>query len=94
MLRDALEAARPVPPIQQMREKARQASQEPHPQPVVARAATVQVGGNTNVQEILNFIGQATGINILYDRDVPATQVTRGPIELDGVTLEQALNLS
>ncbi|RPJ71990.1 MAG: hypothetical protein EHM24_10600, partial [Acidobacteria bacterium] len=93
VLRDTLEAARPVPPIQQMREKARQASQEPLLNPSSREQLRFKWAANTNVQEVLNFIGQATGINILYDRDVPATLTTRGPIELDGVTLEQALNL-
>ena len=38
---------------------------------------------------MLNFIGSATGISISYDRDVTDRPTT---IQLDGVTLEQALN--
>src|SRR5205814_2473578 len=45
---------------------------------------------NAQVRDVLGFIATTTGINITYDRDV----VDGRPIsiQLDGVTLEQALN--
>src|SRR5204862_1580760 len=40
-------------------------------------------------KDVLAFIAMATGINITYDRDVTDAATT---IQLEGVTLEQALN--
>ncbi len=45
---------------------------------------------NALVRDVLAFIANATGINITYDRDV--TDGRPISIQLDGVTLEQALN--
>ena len=45
---------------------------------------------NAQVRDVLGFIANATGINITYDRDV--TDGRPISIQLDGVTLEQALN--
>src|SRR5882762_10820347 len=44
---------------------------------------------NTSIRDILNFIANATGINVTYDRDYQDRPYT---VQLDGVTLEQALN--
>jgi general secretion pathway protein D len=90
-LRARLEAARPVPQLQQLREQVRQpletvlnpGSREP------IRAKFV---AGMRVSEVLNFVAQASGINILYDRDFRDTQLQTA-FELDGVTVEQALNL-
>ena len=43
---------------------------------------------NANVRDILNFIGESTGINVLFDRDFVDRTIT---INVEGVTLEQAL---
>jgi general secretion pathway protein D len=43
---------------------------------------------NTSVRDILNFIADATGINVTYD---PTYQDRAYSVQLDGVTLEQAL---
>ena len=43
---------------------------------------------NTSLRDLLNFIGSATGINVTYDRDFQDRSVT---VQLEGVTLEQAL---
>jgi general secretion pathway protein D len=90
-LRDKLEAARPKPPVEQMKERARQLS-EPILNPASREALRLKFAANTNIQDILSFIGQASGINILYDRDVRPQQ-SPNPIDLDGITLEQALNI-
>ena len=43
---------------------------------------------NTSLRDLLNFIGSATGINVTYDRDFQDRTIT---VQLEGVTLEQAL---
>ncbi|PYQ88288.1 MAG: hypothetical protein DMG03_04105 [Acidobacteria bacterium] len=44
---------------------------------------------NTSLKDVLNSIADVTGINITYDREVTDRQIT---VQLDGATLEQALN--
>ncbi|HYM23907.1 MAG TPA: secretin N-terminal domain-containing protein [Vicinamibacterales bacterium] len=85
-IRDRIEASRPKPAIQQMRENVRRA--EP------ALLNLTQVLGpikfqNAPFKEVLTFIANAAGINIMYDRDVTDRPTT---VQLDGATLEQALN--
>jgi general secretion pathway protein D len=88
IIRDRLEAMRPKPPIQQMREQARQIAQEPILNPASREPLRVQFV-NASLRDILNFIGTQTGLNVTYDRDFQDRPYT---IQLDGVTLEQALN--
>lgn len=85
-IRERLEAARPRPPIEQLRQQARQAAAEPTLNPREPLGAVRFV--NTSVRDILNFIADATGINVTYD---PTYQDRAYSIQLDGVTLEQAL---
>ncbi|MCC7417200.1 MAG: hypothetical protein IT176_08655 [Acidobacteria bacterium] len=87
-IRDRIEAARPEPPITALRARAAAAAAEPILNPASREPLTVRFP-NANVRDVLNFIGNATGINISYDREVPDRQTQ---IQLDGVTLEQALN--
>jgi general secretion pathway protein D len=91
VLRDKLEAARPVPPIQQLREQVRQ-QQETVLNPASREPIRAKFVSGIQLSEVLNFVGQASGINILYERDF-ADRRLQNPIELDGVTVEQALNL-
>jgi general secretion pathway protein D len=86
-IRDRIEASRPKPPIQEMRERARAASQEPVLNPASREPLNLSFP-NTSLKDILTFIGNITGINVTYDRDVTDRLV---PINLTGVTLEQAL---
>ena len=46
---------------------------------------------NAGIRDVLNFIGNSTGINVTYDRDFQDRSIT---IQLEGVTLEQALQLT
>jgi general secretion pathway protein D len=87
-IRDRIEASRPKPPIQEMRERVRAAS-EPILNPASRQPLNFNFN-NTSIKAILDVIANATGINITYDREV----VDRGGIslQLNGVTLEQALN--
>jgi general secretion pathway protein D len=89
-LRDRAEAARPKAPVAQMREKARQAA-EPFLNPASREALTINL--TAPVRSILDVIAKNSGINIVYDKDVRTLVETVFPLDVDGVTLEQTLNL-
>jgi general secretion pathway protein D len=88
-IRDRIEAARPRPAIEQLQEQARLDSAQPVLNPA-SREPLILRFPNANVRDVLGFIANATGINITYDRDVADGRPIT--IQLDGVTLEQALN--
>jgi general secretion pathway protein D len=87
-IRERVEASRPRPPIVAMRERARAASAEPMLNPASRDPLNIHFN-NTSLRDILTFVASYTGINITYDRDVTDRLTT---VQLDGVTLEQALN--
>jgi len=87
-IRDRVEASRPKPPIVAMRERARAASAEPMLNPASREPLNIHFN-NTPLKDILTFLSNYTGINITYDREVTDRLST---VQLDGVTLEQALN--
>jgi general secretion pathway protein D len=85
-VRDRIEATRPKPAINGLREEARRAST-----PLLSPTAPLPVvsfGPNASVRDILNFIGSATGINVTYDAQYQDKAYT---VRLEDVTLEQAL---
>jgi Flp pilus assembly secretin CpaC len=85
-IRDRIEATRPKPAIDKLREEARRAST-----PLLSPTAPLPVisfGPNASVRDILNFIGNATGINVTYDAQYQDKAYT---VRLEDVTLEQAL---
>ena len=86
-LRDQLEAARPRPSVEQMRENARQAG----PPPLFNLTTVVEPirFNQASLRDILNSIGMATGINVTYDNTFQDRQYS---VALEGVTLEEALN--
>ena len=86
-LRQRLEAARPRPPIEAMREQARKNSQEPVLNPTSKEPLNLRFS-NTSLRDLLTFIGSSTGINVTYDRDFQDRSVT---VQLEGVTLNEAL---
>jgi general secretion pathway protein D len=86
-LRTRLEASRPKPAIEQMREQVRRTAQEPTLNPTSRDPLNLRFA-NASLRDVLNFIGTATGINVTYDRDFQDRSVT---VQLEGVTLEQAL---
>jgi type II secretory pathway component GspD/PulD (secretin) len=86
-IRDSIEASRPKAPITAMREVARRSSPEPLLNPASREPLNLRFN-NASIRDILNFIGNATGINVTYDRDFQDRSYT---VQLDGVTLEQAL---
>ena len=87
-IRQQIEAAQPTPTITQMRERARQATAEPLLNPASREPLDIRFN-NASVRDILNFIGNATGINVIYDRDYADRPYT---VQLAGLTLEEALN--
>ena len=86
-IRERVEATRPRPAIEGMRQRARAASAEPILNPASREPLNLRFT-NASLRDILNFIAGATGINVTYDRDVTDRPAT---VQLDGVTLEQAL---
>jgi general secretion pathway protein D len=87
-IRERIEASRPKPPIVAMRERARAASAEPMLNPASRDPLNIHFN-NTPLKDILTFLSNYTGINITYDREVTDRLST---VNLDGLTLEQALN--
>jgi len=87
-IRDRIEASRPKPPIQQLRERARAASAEPILNPASREPLNFRFN-NISVKDILSTIAGVSGINISYDREVQDRPAT---VQLDFVTLELALN--
>jgi type II secretory pathway component GspD/PulD (secretin) len=88
VVRDRAEAARPKPKIDQLRERARKEAQAPLLNPASRAPLDVRFT-NANTQDILNFIGNATGINVLYEKDFRPAPFT---VQLEDVTLEEALS--
>ena len=87
-IRDRVEAARPKPQIEQLRARARASSQPPPLLNFTTPLRRVSFN-NTSLRDILNFIASSTGINVTFDRQYTDRAFT---VQLDGVTLEQALN--
>jgi type II secretory pathway component GspD/PulD (secretin) len=87
-IRDRVEAARPKPQIQQLRERARAASTPPPLLNFTTPLRRISFN-NTSLRDILNVIGTSTGINVVFDRRYVDRAYTT---TLDGLTLEQALN--
>ncbi len=87
-IRDRIEASRPKPAIQVLRERARAASAEPILNPASREPLNLRIN-NTSLRDGLIAIGGMTGINFTFDRDIQDRSTS---VQLDGVTLEQALN--
>ena len=87
-LRDRAAASRPRAPIEEMRERARQEIQLPLLDPASAEPLRLQFA-DAGLQDILDFIGNATGINVTYDQQF---QDRAYSVRLDGVTIEEALD--
>ncbi len=86
-LRDRIEAATPRPDIERLRQQASRRTVEPilsptNPEPLIINFV------NTSLRDVLTFIGNYTGINVTFDRDLQDRSVT---IRMEGVSLEQAL---
>jgi type II secretory pathway component GspD/PulD (secretin) len=89
-IRERVEANRPKPRIDQLRTQARGINAPPLLQPGSREPLRINFGASSSLRDIINFIGVSAGININYDaqfQDKPY-----GPVNLDGVTIEEALN--
>ncbi len=87
VIRDRIEASRPKPPIVQLRDQARQASATPILNPA-SRAPLDFRFTATSLRDILTFLSNTTGINVIYDASFQDRMVT---VNLTG-SIEQALN--
>lgn len=88
VIRDRIEASRPKPPIVQLREQARQVTTEPLLNPASRVPLDARFGPAATLRDILTFIRNATGINVIYDSSFQDRPVS---VQLSG-SLEQALN--
>jgi general secretion pathway protein D len=87
-IREQIEATRPRPRIDELRQQAAQTSPIPRLDPRVR----VSLGfSNAAVKDILTFIGAQTGIDIQYDQNIP-TLNNPYSITLQDASLEEALN--
>ena len=66
-IRDRIEASRPRPAIEEMREHARLASAQPLLNPASRDVMQMQFV-DANLKDIIDFIGDSTGINVTYDQ--------------------------
>lgn len=87
-VRENLEAAMPPAAVEQMRDEARRQTAPPLLNPASREPIDLRFT-NASTQDILDFLASATGINITYERDFRPTPFS---IELEGVTLEEALD--
>src|SRR5262245_65370901 len=87
-IRDRVEATRPKPQIETLRQQARQLGAPPLLNPASREPLKVNFS-NAGLKDILNFIGQTTGINVTYE---PTFQDRAYTVNLEGVSLEEALN--
>ena len=87
-IRERVEASRPPPPIEAMRAQARRETAAPLLNPA-SRAPLVADFRETSLQDLIDFIGDLTGINVSYDEQFQDREVT---IRIDGLTLEETLD--
>ncbi len=85
-IRDRIEASRPRPAIEKMRDDAR-AQAMPLLNPASRQPIKLNFN-NASLRDILNFLGTQSGINITYD---PLWRDKAYTVSLEGVTLEEAL---
>src|SRR5688572_19105487 len=86
IIRERIEAARPRPQIERLREEAQRAAAEPLLTPSTP-LGPVRFS-EASARDVLNFIGQSTGISVIFDQAWQDRLIT---INVDDVTLEQAL---
>ncbi len=88
-IREQIEACRPRSRIAEMRDKARRMSPEPILNPASREPLNFKFGPAASVRDILNVLGSASGINVTFTGDY--REPPGYTVQLDGVTLEQAL---
>jgi general secretion pathway protein D len=86
-IRDQMEAARPRPTIQQLRQTARQGATPPPLANLNTVVETIRFN-QASLRDILNYIGQATGTNVTYESTFTDRTYS---VQLDDLTLAEAL---
>lgn len=86
LIRERVEAARPKSPMAKLQEQARAQATLPLLNPGSREPLTVSFNGS--LKDFFNWIGTNSGINITFDQNYQDRGYT---VQLDGVTLEQAL---
>ena len=87
-IRDRIEASQPRAPIEDMRALARRETDPPLLDPASDEPLSLRFV-DQSVQDILDFIGNATGVNINYDQQFQDRQYS---VQLDDVTVAVALD--
>jgi general secretion pathway protein D len=85
-IRDRIEKSRPRPEIERLRQQARSQA-TPVLNPADPTPLKININ-NSSLRDVLNFIGQQSGINIQYDQAFTDRPYS---VTLDGVRLEEAL---
>ena len=86
-LRERIEAARAPPPIEAMRAQAREETQARLLDPASEELLVLEFS-DTHLSAILDFLGDASGINVTYDADFEDEPAS---LDLANVTFEEAL---
>ena len=86
-IRDLVEAARPPSPIELLQRQARAQNQPPLLDPASDEPRDFQFS-DAMLRDILDFLGNATGINVTYDQTFQDRPYT---VQMNGVTFEEAL---
>ena len=87
-IRSLVESSRPPSAMELLREQARVDSEPPLLDPSSGEFLGFQFN-NASLRDILDFIGNATGINVTYDQQFQDRMYT---VQLEEVTIEEALN--
>ncbi len=87
-LRERAEAARAPAPIEAMRSQARLDTRPALLDPVSDEPLVIEFT-ETSLRDVLDFLGEAAGIDVLYDRDFEDLTLS---VTLNGVTFGQALS--
>ncbi len=91
--REKTEATRTPPKIDTMRERARRTAEGPILNPTSKTPLSLNFATNTAIQDILKFIGDVTGINVIIEQGAQSVVTRPTTLNVSGVTLEQGLNL-
>ena len=87
-IRTLVEGSQPPSAMELLREQARVDSEPPLLDPASGDPLGFQFN-NASLRDILDFIGNATGINVTYDQQFQDRAYT---VQLEGVTIEEALD--
>ena len=93
VLRERAEASRAPAKIDAMRERARRQTEAPTLNPTSKDLISLRLAQGATVQDALNVIGDTTGINIMVEQGAQRLVGQPANVRMEGVTLEQALNL-